>query len=62
MEAEARAELQGELANLKPEEGAVLAMLLARLREMEGKPAQVVKAAKAPKAGNDNARRPRASA
>jgi DNA topoisomerase-1 len=62
MEAEARAELQGELANLKPEEGAVLAMLLTRLREMEGKPAQVVKAAKTPEAGNDNSGRARASA
>jgi DNA topoisomerase-1 len=62
MEAEARAELQGELASLRPEEGAVLAMLLARLQEMEGKPAQVTKAARAPKAQNDNSRRPRASA
>jgi DNA topoisomerase-1 len=62
MEAEARAELQGELANLRPEEGAVLAMLLARLREMEGRPAQVTKAARTPKAQNDNAGRPRASA
>jgi hypothetical protein len=37
-------------------------MLLARLQEMEGKPAQVTKAARAPKAQNDNSRRPRASA
>ncbi|MGG5809379.1 DNA topoisomerase IB [Falsiroseomonas sp. CW058] len=36
MEAEARAELSGELAKLRPEEGAVLVLLLERLKAMEG--------------------------
>jgi DNA topoisomerase-1 len=62
LEAEARAELQGELANLRPEEGAVLAMLLSRLQAMERKPAQVTRSAKAPRAGNDNRSERRISA
>jgi DNA topoisomerase-1 len=61
LEEEARAELAADLSDLKPEEAAVLALLLTRLQAMEhAKPKRPARRA-APRAANDAAR-PRASA